>query len=109
IEAIVAACKATGAQAVHPGYGFLSENAGFAEQLAAEGIVFIGPNPEHLREFGLKHTARAIAARCGAPLLPGSDILASIDDATAAATQIGYPLMLKSTAGGGGIGMQLCH
>ncbi|WP_424360978.1 urea carboxylase [Methylocystis parvus] len=109
IEAVVAACKATGAQAVHPGYGFLSENAAFAERLAAEGIVFIGPKPSHLRDFGLKHTARDIAARCGAPLLPGSDILACAVDAQAAAATIGYPVMLKSTAGGGGIGMQLCH
>ncbi|MDB5643250.1 MAG: uca, partial [Hyphomicrobiales bacterium] len=109
IDAIIAACKATGAEAVHPGYGFLSENAAFAERLAAEGIVFIGPRPEHLREFGLKHTAREIAARCGAPLLPGSDLLASSDEAVKAAAQIGYPVMLKSTAGGGGIGMQLCH
>jgi urea carboxylase len=108
IEAIIAACKATGAQAVHPGYGFLSENAAFAERLAAEGIVFIGPKPSHLRDFGLKHTAREIAARCGAPLLPGSDILSSAEEARAAALRIGFPVMLKSTAGGGGIGMQLC-
>ena len=109
VEAIVAACKASGAQAVHPGYGFLSENAGFAERLAAEGIVFIGPSPVHLRDFGLKHTAREIAARCGVPLLPGSGLLATADEAVAAANDIGYPVMLKSTAGGGGIGMQLCH
>jgi urea carboxylase len=109
IEAVIAACKATGAQAVHPGYGFLSENAVFAERLAAEGIVFIGPKPSHLRDFGLKHMARDIAERCGAPLLPGSDILASVAEAQAVAETIGYPVMLKSTAGGGGIGMQLCH
>ena len=109
IDAIVAACKATGADAVHPGYGFLSENAGFAERLAADGITFIGPRPEHLRDFGLKHTAREIAAACGAPLLPGSDLLASKAAALEAAETIGYPVMLKSTAGGGGIGMQLCH
>jgi urea carboxylase len=108
IDAIVAACKATGAQAVHPGYGFLSENAAFAERLAAEGLVFIGPKPSHLREFGLKHTAREIAARCGAPLLPGSGVLGSIGEAIAAGEEVGYPVMLKSTAGGGGIGMQLC-
>jgi urea carboxylase len=108
-DAIVAACKATGAEAVHPGYGFLSENAGFAERLAQEGIVFIGPKPSHLRDFGLKHTAREIAARCGAPLLPGSDLLASAEEAVVAAASINYPVMLKSTAGGGGIGMQLCH
>ncbi len=108
-EAIVEACVATGAQAVHPGYGFLSENAGFAEALATKGIRFIGPRPEHLRDFGLKHTARALAKASGVPLLPGSDILASADEALAAAEVVGYPVMLKSTAGGGGIGMSLCH
>ncbi len=109
IEAIIAACKATGAEAVHPGYGFLSESAGFAERLAAEGVVFIGPKPSHLRDFGLKHTAREIAARCGVPLLPGSDLLSTAEDALREARRIEYPVMLKSTAGGGGIGMQLCH
>ena len=108
IEAIIEACRKTGAEAVHPGYGFLSENAGFAERLAAEGIVFIGPRPEHLTRFGLKHTAREIAGRSGVPLLPGSGLLASADEAVEAAARIGYPVMLKSTAGGGGIGMQLC-
>ncbi len=109
VDAIIAACKATGADAVHPGYGFLSENACFAERLAAEGIAFIGPRAEHLRSFGLKHTARDIAAACGVALLPGSGLLSSSDEAVLAAAQIGYPVMLKSTAGGGGIGMQLCH
>jgi urea carboxylase len=109
IDAIIAAAKATGAEAVHPGYGFLSENAAFAERLAAEGIAFIGPRPEHLRDFGLKHTAREIAARSGVPLLPGSDLLDSTEAAISEAARIGYPVMLKSTAGGGGIGMQLCH
>ena len=108
IDAVIAACKTTGAEAVHPGYGFLSENAGFAERLAAEGIVFIGPKPAHLRDFGLKHTARALAAASAVPLLPGSDLLGGVDDALAAAERIGWPVMLKSTAGGGGIGMVLC-
>ena len=72
VDAIVAAARASGAQAIHPGYGFLSENAAFAERLAHEGIVFIGPRPEHIREFGTKHGARAIAEQCGVPLLPGS-------------------------------------
>ena len=67
VEAVIAACRATGAQAVHPGYGFLSENVGFAERLAAEGIIFIGPRPEHLRAFGLKHTARDLAKASGVP------------------------------------------
>ena len=66
---------------MHPGYGFLSENVAFAERLAAEGIAFIGPRPEHLRAFGLKHTARELAGRSGVPLLPGSGLLASADEA----------------------------
>jgi len=109
IEAVIAACRRTGAQAVHPGYGFLSENPGFAERLAAEGITFIGPRPEHMRAFGLKHTARELAARAKAPLLPGSDLIEEVGAALKEAQRIGYPVMLKSTAGGGGIGMQLCH
>lgn len=109
IDAVIAAARETGADAVHPGYGFLSENADFAERLAAEGIAFIGPRPDHLRAFGLKHRARALAQAAGVPLLPGSGLLASGDEALAEARRIGYPVMLKSTAGGGGIGMQLCH
>jgi urea carboxylase len=109
IEAIVAAAKQTGAGAVHPGYGFLSERAEFAARLAAEGIVFIGPQPRHLRDFGLKHTARALAMAAGVPMLPGSGLVASVDAALQAAALIGYPVMLKSSAGGGGIGMVLCQ
>ncbi|MVA55609.1 urea carboxylase [Agrobacterium vitis] len=109
VEAVIAACKETGAEAVHPGYGFLSENIGFAERLKAEGIAFIGPTPENIASFGLKHTARQLAADSGVPLLPGSSLLDSAEDALSAAELIGYPVMLKSTAGGGGIGMQLCH
>ncbi|TDW25689.1 urea carboxylase precursor [Rhizobium azibense] len=108
IDAVIAVCKATGAEAVHPGYGFLSENIGFAERLASEGIAFIGPRPEHLSAFGLKHTARELAKSSGVPLLPGSGLLESAESALTAAETLGYPLMLKSTAGGGGIGMQLC-
>ncbi len=108
IDAIVEAARRTGAQAVHPGYGFLSENLVFAERLAAEGLVFIGPRPEHLRAFGLKHTAREIAAASGVALAPGSGLLDSVETARVEAQRIGYPVMLKSTAGGGGIGMQLC-
>ncbi|SEM91346.1 urea carboxylase [Gemmobacter aquatilis] len=108
INAVIAACKQTGAQAVHPGYGFLSENIGFAERLAAEGIAFIGPRPEHLSAFGMKHTARDLALAAGVPLLPGTGLLADESTAVQAAAEVGYPVMLKSTAGGGGIGMQLC-
>lgn len=108
VDAVISACKATGAQAVHPGYGFLSENIGFAERLATEGIAFIGPRPEHLSAFGLKHTARELARTSGVPLLPGTGLLQSAEQALTEAEAIGYPVMLKSTAGGGGIGMQLC-
>ena len=107
--AIIAACRATGAEAVHPGYGFLSEKPDFAEALAAAGIRFIGPDPSHMRAFSLKHTARALAEAEGLPLLPGSGLLADLAEATVAAARIGYPVMLKSTAGGGGIGMQICE
>jgi urea carboxylase len=107
-EKIFAAAKKTGAQAIHPGYGFLSENAEFAEACAAQGIVFIGPTPQQMRDFGLKHTARALAQANGVPMLPGSELLESLDEAITEAARIGYPVMLKSTAGGGGIGMRVC-
>ena len=107
-DRIVAAAMATGAQAIHPGYGFLSENAQFAEDCERAGIAFIGPTPAQMRDFGLKHTARELAAANGLPLLPGSDLLLDLPQALRAAQRIGYPVMLKSTAGGGGIGMQKC-
>ncbi|AQV97149.1 urea carboxylase [Cupriavidus necator] len=106
-ERILAAARATGAGAIHPGYGFLSENAAFAEACEATGIAFIGPTPAQMRAFGLKHTARTLAERNQVPLLPGSGLLADLDSARAEAARIGYPVMLKSTAGGGGIGMRL--
>jgi urea carboxylase len=109
MEALFAAAERTGAEAIHPGYGFLSENATFAEECEKRGIAFAGPTPEQMRAFGLKHTARAIASENGVPLLPGTDLLVSADDAAAAAERIGYPVMLKSTAGGGGIGMRVCR
>jgi urea carboxylase len=105
---IIALAKTSGAQAIHPGYGFLSENASFVEECEAAEIVFIGPTAQQMITFGLKHKARELAENAGVPLCPGTDLLTSIDDATVAASQIGYPVMLKSTAGGGGIGMQLC-
>jgi urea carboxylase len=108
-EKIFAAARATGAQAIHPGYGFLSENADFAEACAREGFVFIGPTPQQMRDFGLKHTARALAQANGVPMLPGSDLLADLPAALSEAARIGYPVMLKSTAGGGGIGMRVCR
>jgi urea carboxylase len=109
IDALLAAAEQTGAEAIHPGYGFLSENADFAEECALRGVAFIGPTPTQMRAFGLKHTAREIAAGNGVPLAPGSGLLDSIDDALASVALVGYPVMLKSTAGGGGIGMRLCR
>ena len=108
IPAILKAAKETRAEAIHPGYGFLSENAKFAEACAEHGIVFIGPTPQQMRDFGLKHTAREIAAKNGVPMLPGTGVLQDVDAALEAAEAVGYPTMLKSTAGGGGIGMRLC-
>ncbi|MBD8495067.1 urea carboxylase [Pseudomonas syringae] len=109
VDKILAAAKSSGAQAIHPGYGFLSENAGFALACEAAGIAFVGPTPEQLRLFGLKHTARALAREQGVPLLEGTDLLDSLTHALQAAEQVGYPVMLKSTAGGGGIGMRVCR
>jgi urea carboxylase len=109
IAKIIAAAQRTGADAIHPGYGFLAESAEFAEACAAAGIVFIGPSPDNIRAFGLKHSARALAEAHGVPLAPGSGLLASEDETVAAAATIGYPVMLKATAGGGGIGMRVCE
>jgi urea carboxylase len=108
-DAIIAAARATGAEAIHPGYGFLAENADFATACEAAGIAFIGPTPAQMKSFGLKHSARALALENELPLLPGSGLLPDISTALIEATRIGYPVMLKSTAGGGGIGMRLCH
>ncbi|MGZ9737471.1 urea carboxylase [Pseudomonas sp. GNP012] len=109
IDKILAIAKSSGATAIHPGYGFLSENATFAEACEAVDIAFIGPTPEQLRVFGLKHTARALARQQGVPMLEGTELLESLDAALIAGEQVGYPVMLKSTAGGGGIGMRVCR
>ncbi len=108
-DALIAAAAASGAQAIHPGYGFLSENAPFAQRCEDAGIAFIGPSPENIRAFGLKHTARELARSHGVPLMPGTELLADAHAALAAAERIGFPVMLKSTAGGGGIGMRVCE
>ena len=107
-DRILEIARETGAEAVIPGYGFLSENTEFAAQCAAAGIVFVGPTPDQIRRFGLKHISRELAAAAGVPLTPGSGLLASLEAAKTAALEIGYPLMLKSTAGGGGIGLSRC-
>ncbi len=109
VDKILAIAQSTGAKAIHPGYGFLSENAAFAQACEDAGIAFVGPTPEQLRVFGLKHTARALAKQHGVPMLEGTELLDSLEDALTAAETIGYPVMLKSTAGGGGIGMRVCR
>lgn len=108
-EAILKAARETGAGAIHPGYGFLAENAEFSEACDAAGIVFIGPTPDNIRTFGLKHSARALAAEHGVPLAPGTGLLQDEEEAVNAARDIGYPVILKATAGGGGIGMRICE
>lgn len=108
-ERILEIALQTGVDAVIPGYGFLSENADFAENCEQAGITFVGPTPEQIRQFGLKHTARALAIEAGVPLAPGTGLLIDVDQACAEAARIGYPVMLKSTAGGGGIGLTRCN
>ncbi|EEZ87967.1 conserved hypothetical protein [Vibrio harveyi 1DA3] len=107
-EKIISIAKQAGAEAIHPGYGFLSENPEFVERCEQEGLVFLGPTAEQMRAFGLKHSARRIATQAKVPLLPGTELLSDKQQALFAAEKIGYPVMLKSTAGGGGIGMQCC-
>ncbi|MCZ4321004.1 urea carboxylase [Pseudomonas anguilliseptica] len=108
IDKILAAAQETGAQAIYPGYGFLSESAEFADACDAAGIAFVGPTGEQIREFGLKHRARELAAQAQVPMAPGTGLLQSLEEALSAAESIGYPVMLKTTAGGGGIGLTRC-
>jgi acetyl-CoA carboxylase biotin carboxylase subunit len=107
IPAIVAACEITGADAVHPGYGFLAENARFAEILEEHAITFIGPTAEHVRLMGDKIVAKDTARTLGIPIVPGSGPVGDIEEAKAFARDIGYPIMVKASAGGGGRGMKL--
>ena len=108
--AIISACEITGAQAVHPGYGFLSENASFAQALEDHGITFIGPKAEHIRIMGDKITAKVTAKDLGIPVVPGSDGgVADFESAIGVAAGIGFPVIIKATAGGGGRGMKVAH
>ncbi|WP_104492372.1 acetyl-CoA carboxylase biotin carboxylase subunit [Paracoccus denitrificans] len=108
--AIISACEITGAQAVHPGYGFLSENASFVQMVEDHGITFIGPSAEHIRIMGDKITAKETAKSLGIPVVPGSDGgVADVAAARQVAAQIGYPVIIKATAGGGGRGMKVAH
>jgi urea carboxylase len=109
VDRVLDAALSTGAGAVHPGYGFLSEDAGFATAVEAAGLVFAGPTPAQLTAFGAKHTARDLARAAGVPMIEGTGLLAGLDEALEAASRIGYPVMVKATGGGGGIGMQACH
>ncbi|GLW35087.1 urea carboxylase [Actinoplanes regularis] len=109
VERVLDAALSTGAGAVHPGYGFLSEDAGFATAVERAGLAFVGPTPAQLTAFGAKHTARDLARAAGVPMIEGTGLLSGLDEALAAAERIGYPVMVKATGGGGGIGMQACH
>ncbi|KQB15117.1 acetyl-CoA carboxylase biotin carboxylase subunit [Rhodobacter capsulatus] len=110
IPAIVAACEITGAQAIHPGYGFLSENATFVQVLEDHGITFIGPKAEHIRIMGDKITAKDTAKKLGIPVVPGSDGgVPDYEAAKKAAAEMGYPVIIKATAGGGGRGMKVAQ
>ena len=110
IPAILSAAAVTGADAIHPGYGFLSENAGFAEMVEAHGLTFIGPSPAHMRMMGDKIAAKAAMASIGVPLVAGSDgALEDVDAARLVADRIGYPVLIKAAAGGGGRGMKVAH
>ncbi|MDE2182458.1 MAG: acetyl-CoA carboxylase biotin carboxylase subunit [Alphaproteobacteria bacterium] len=110
IPAIISACEITGAQAIHPGYGFLSENARFAEIIKEHGITFIGPEPEHIRLMGDKIAAKQAVQAVGIPTVPGSDgAVGSDEDALRTAEAIGYPVLIKATAGGGGRGMKVAQ
>lgn len=110
IAAIISAAEISGADAIHPGYGFLSENAKFAEIVEAHGIAFVGPKPEHIRTMGDKIEAKRTAGALGLPLVPGSDgAVSDLEEAKAIAEQAGYPVIIKAASGGGGRGMKVCN
>ncbi|MBB3981628.1 acetyl-CoA carboxylase biotin carboxylase subunit [Sphingobium fontiphilum] len=109
IAAIISAAEISGADAIHPGYGFLSENAQFAEIVEAHGIAFVGPKPEHIRIMGDKIEAKKTAGALGLPLVPGSDgAVSDVEEAKAIAEKAGYPVIIKAASGGGGRGMKVC-
>src|ERR1700758_5017340 len=108
IPSVISAAEITNVDAIHPGYGFLSENPDFAEVCELSGIKFIGPKPDVIRQMGMKQTARALMEQAGVPILPGSKgILKGPEEALSLAEEIGYPVMLKAAAGGGGRGMRI--
>lgn len=110
IEAILMAARETGADSIHPGYGFLSENPAFAEAVQAAGLVFVGPEAQTIRRMGDKAEARRTAMAAGVPVVPGSPgELGDLDAALACAEEVGYPLLVKASAGGGGRGIRIAH
>ncbi len=110
IPSLLAACEITGADAIHPGYGFLSENARFAEILEDHGVTFIGPTSEHIRTMGDKIAAKETVRKLGIPVVPGSDgAVVSVEEARTVAAGMGYPVLIKAAAGGGGRGMKVAH
>jgi len=109
VRNLLSAAKVTGAEAIHPGYGFLSENAEFAEKCEEHHLVFIGPRPDNIRAIGDKASARALAVAADVPIVPGSGLLETLEEALSGAEKIGYPIMLKASAGGGGRGMRALH
>ncbi len=106
VSNLIAAAEITGAEAIHPGYGFLAENADFAQTVLDNGFTWIGPPPETIRRMGDKSMARATATEAGVPIVPGTGVLVTVEDALKAAEEIGYPVLLKASAGGGGKGMR---
>ena len=110
IPSIIAACEITGAEAIHPGYGFLSENAGFVQIIQDHGLTFIGPTADHIRVMGDKITAKDTMKALGVPCVPGSDGgVATLEDAKRIGEEVGYPVIIKATAGGGGKGMKVAQ
>src|SRR5215212_1547846 len=108
IDKLIDVARKAGADAVHPGYGFLAENAEFADAVIDAGLTWIGPSPDSMRRLGDKLSARRLAQQAGVPIVPGSDVsLENFEDAAAAAERIGYPVLIKASAGGGGKGMRV--
>ncbi|KAL3420530.1 urea carboxylase [Phlyctema vagabunda] len=109
VDNLLEICKSHGVDAIIPGYGFLSEDVGFAQRVQEAGMIFVGPSTESILEMGQKHRARALAVSADVPVVPGTELLSSQEDAVDAATRLGYPVMLKATGGGGGMGLEVCN
>lgn len=109
-DEIIRVAKENKADAIIPGYGFLSENAEFGQAVAEAGMAWVGPSPENIESFGLKHTARELAVKAGVPVVPGSEgLISNEENAVKESQRLGFPVMLKATAGGGGMGLATCN